>query len=147
MCPRSAAPGIQHRCFAGILQQGDMARELSFAIKGTLVVSDNKGTLVDLISGEGTSPCIVGAVSFLLGMFLYFMVIPVVIPTYSVPVERLLGSQFVSTTMKIVSFWLQACQNHSMSQQGRIQILHFWCSENHDMMESYRTTQNKATLF
>ena len=46
-----------------------MARELSFAIKGTLVVSDNKGALIDLISGEGTSPCIVGSVSFLLGMF------------------------------------------------------------------------------
>jgi hypothetical protein len=51
-----------------ILQPGDMARELSFAIKGTLVVTDAKGILVELISGEGTSPCIIGAVSFLLGV-------------------------------------------------------------------------------
>lgn len=29
-----------------------MARELSFATKGTLVVQDNKGTLIELISGE-----------------------------------------------------------------------------------------------
>ena len=36
---------------SGVLQQGNMARELSFVIKGTLVVQDNKGTLIDLISG------------------------------------------------------------------------------------------------
>ena len=39
----------------GILQQGDMARELSFAIKGTLVVQDNKGTLIELISGMSSA--------------------------------------------------------------------------------------------
>lgn len=53
-----------------ILQHGDMARELSFATKGTLVVEDPKGVLIELISGEGTSACIVGAVSFLLGAHL-----------------------------------------------------------------------------
>lgn len=57
----SLMPGEQ------LLQQGDMARQLSFATKGTLVVQDTKGTLIELISGEGTSACIVGAVSFLLG--------------------------------------------------------------------------------
>lgn len=51
-----------------IVKHGDMARELGFAIKGTLVVSDHKGGLVELLSGEGTAPCATGAVSFFLGM-------------------------------------------------------------------------------
>lgn len=57
----SLMPGEQ------LVTAGDMARELSFATKGTLVVADTKGALIELISGEGTSACIVGAVSFLLG--------------------------------------------------------------------------------
>lgn len=57
----SLMPGEQ------LVTAGDMSRELSFATKGTLVVADTKGTLIELISGEGTSACIVGAVSFLLG--------------------------------------------------------------------------------
>jgi hypothetical protein len=51
-----------------VLKCGDMARELSFAKKGTLVVTDRKDVLVELISGEGTSECVVGAVSFFMGM-------------------------------------------------------------------------------
>jgi hypothetical protein len=51
-----------------VLKCGDMARELSFAKKGTLVVTDRKDLLVELISGEGTSECVVGAVSFFMGM-------------------------------------------------------------------------------
>jgi hypothetical protein len=50
-----------------LVKHGDMARELHFAIKGTLVVKDMKGTLVELLTGEGTGPCSVGAVSFFIG--------------------------------------------------------------------------------
>ena len=50
-----------------IIKHGDMARELCFAIKGTLVVRDSKGALVELLSGEGTAPCVTGTVSFFLG--------------------------------------------------------------------------------
>lgn len=50
-----------------VIKQGDMARELFFTVKGTLVVRDSKGTLVELLSAEGTAPCVAGTVSFLLG--------------------------------------------------------------------------------
>jgi hypothetical protein len=36
-----------------ILKHGDIARELAFAYQGVLLVTDAKGTLVELISGEG----------------------------------------------------------------------------------------------
>lgn len=51
-----------------IIKHGDMARELCFAVKGTLVVRDSKGSLVELLSGEGTAPCVTGTVSFFLGV-------------------------------------------------------------------------------
>lgn len=54
-----------------VLKCGDMARELSFALKGTLVVTDSKDVLIELISGEGTAECVVGAVSFLMGAPLF----------------------------------------------------------------------------
>lgn len=50
-----------------VIKHGDMARELSFAVKGTLVVTDSKGVLIELLSGDGTAPCVTGAVSFFLG--------------------------------------------------------------------------------
>lgn len=50
-----------------IIKHGDMARELGFAVKGTLVVTDSKGALVELLSGDGTAPCVIGTVSFFLG--------------------------------------------------------------------------------
>lgn len=53
-----------------VLRHGDMARELSFAVRGVLVVTDAKGTLIELLSGEGTAPCVVGTVSFFLGAVL-----------------------------------------------------------------------------
>lgn len=51
-----------------VLQNGGMARELSFVKKGLCTVKDTKDVLIELISGEGTSPCVIGAVSFFLGM-------------------------------------------------------------------------------
>eukprot|EP00892_Ulva_mutabilis_P004253 jgi/Ulvmu1/219/UM001_0223.1 len=51
-----------------VINPGDMARELFFAVTGTLVVKDSKGSLVELLSGEGTAPCVTGTVSFLLGV-------------------------------------------------------------------------------
>jgi hypothetical protein len=36
-----------------ILKRGEIARELRFAYKGILVVTDAKGALVELLSGEG----------------------------------------------------------------------------------------------
>eukprot|EP00892_Ulva_mutabilis_P004198 jgi/Ulvmu1/214/UM001_0218.1 len=51
-----------------IIKHGDMARALCFAVKGTLVVRDSKGSLVELLSGEGTAPCVTGTVSFFLGV-------------------------------------------------------------------------------
>lgn len=51
-----------------IIKHGDMSRELGFATKGTLIVTDRKGDLVELLSGEGTGPCLTGAVSFFLGV-------------------------------------------------------------------------------
>ena len=38
-----------------VLKHGDIARELTFVKKGVLMVTDAKGTLVELISGEGAS--------------------------------------------------------------------------------------------
>lgn len=52
-----------------VIKQGDLARQLCFAVKGTLVVTDGKGVLIELLSGEGTAPCVAGTISFLLGMF------------------------------------------------------------------------------
>lgn len=50
-----------------VVKHGDMARHLSFVSEGTVEVLDAKGGLVELISGGGTAPCAVGALSFLLG--------------------------------------------------------------------------------
>lgn len=50
-----------------VIKQGDLARQLCFAIKGTLAVRDGKGHLVEFLTGEGTGPCVAGAISFLLG--------------------------------------------------------------------------------
>lgn len=50
-----------------ILKHGDMARHLSAVSLGTLEVIDANGGLVELISGAGTTPCLVGTVSFLMG--------------------------------------------------------------------------------
>jgi hypothetical protein len=50
-----------------VLKQGDIAREMSFVVKGTLVVLDEKDTLVQLVSGEGTASSVIGSVSFLMG--------------------------------------------------------------------------------
>jgi hypothetical protein len=41
---------------------------LSFVSKGSLRVTDERGTLIELITGEGTAPCAVGEVSFLMGI-------------------------------------------------------------------------------
>jgi len=51
-----------------VLKMGEIARELSFASRGTIRVTDGRGTLIELINGEGTSPCVIGSVSFLMGM-------------------------------------------------------------------------------
>jgi hypothetical protein len=53
-----------------VLKRGDIAREMSFVVKGTLVVLDDKDTLVQLVSGEGTAPSVIGSASFLMGRFL-----------------------------------------------------------------------------
>lgn len=51
-----------------VVKHGDMARHLSFVTEGAVHVTDLNGGLVELISGSGTSPCAVGALSFLLGV-------------------------------------------------------------------------------
>lgn len=51
-----------------VLKTGEIARELSFVQQGALTVTDTKGTLIELITGEGTAPCVVGAASFLMGL-------------------------------------------------------------------------------
>lgn len=50
-----------------VLKKAEIARELSFVIKGAVQVTDDRGTLIELISGDGTSPCVIGSVSFLMG--------------------------------------------------------------------------------
>jgi hypothetical protein len=50
-----------------LLKHGEIARELKFIVKGTLVVTDSQDALVDLVHGEGTAPSVIGAVSFLMG--------------------------------------------------------------------------------
>lgn len=50
-----------------ILKHGDIARELNFVVQGTLTVTDEQGVLVQLVSGEGTAPNVIGGVSFLMG--------------------------------------------------------------------------------
>lgn len=57
-----------------VINHEEMARELSFASKGTLVVTDPKEVLVELISGEGTAQSVVGAVSFFMGARLLSLV-------------------------------------------------------------------------
>lgn len=51
-----------------VLKKGEIARELSFVSRGTVRVTDERGTLVELVTGEGTSPCVIGSVSFLMGV-------------------------------------------------------------------------------
>lgn len=50
-----------------VLKQGEIARELSFVSKGAVRVTDDRGTLVELLTGDGTSPCVIGSTSFLMG--------------------------------------------------------------------------------
>jgi hypothetical protein len=50
-----------------VLKKGEIARDLSFVQEGALTVTDVRGTLIELISGEGTAACIVGSASFLMG--------------------------------------------------------------------------------
>jgi hypothetical protein len=50
-----------------LLKHGEIARELKFIVKGTLVITDSSDALVDLVHGEGTAPSVIGAVSFLMG--------------------------------------------------------------------------------
>lgn len=47
-----------------VLKRGDIARELTFVKKGVLLVTDVKGTLVELISGEGASLCLLSLLLF-----------------------------------------------------------------------------------
>lgn len=51
-----------------ILKQDEIARELNFVTKGTLVVTDTNDVLIELKTGEGTASSVVGEVSFLMGM-------------------------------------------------------------------------------
>ena len=50
-----------------VIKRSEIARELCFVTKGTLVVSDANDVLIELKTGEGTAPSIVGEVSFLMG--------------------------------------------------------------------------------
>lgn len=50
-----------------VLKQGEMARELNFVTKGTLVITDAHDVLIELKTGEGTASSVVGEVSFLMG--------------------------------------------------------------------------------
>jgi hypothetical protein len=50
-----------------VLKTGEIARDLSFVQEGALTVTDVRGTLIELITGEGTAPSIVGSASFLMG--------------------------------------------------------------------------------
>lgn len=53
-----------------VVKAGDICRELRFVQAGTLNVCDAKGTVIDVITSQGTGPCICGAVSFLMGAVL-----------------------------------------------------------------------------
>jgi hypothetical protein len=50
-----------------IVKTSEIARELSFVTRGTLVVTDSDDVLIKLVTGEGTAASVVGEVSFLLG--------------------------------------------------------------------------------
>jgi hypothetical protein len=50
-----------------VVKTSEIARELNFVIKGTLVVTDVNNVLIKLVTGEGTAPSVVGEVSFLMG--------------------------------------------------------------------------------
>jgi hypothetical protein len=50
-----------------VLKRSEIARELAFVKKGTLVVTDDNDVLMQLVTGEGTAPSVVGSVSFLMG--------------------------------------------------------------------------------
>jgi hypothetical protein len=50
-----------------IVKTSEIARELSFVTRGTLVVTDSNDVLIKLVTGEGTATSVVGEVSFLLG--------------------------------------------------------------------------------
>jgi hypothetical protein len=50
-----------------VIKKSEIARELNFVVKGTLVVTDENNVLIQLVTGEGTAPSVVGEVSFLMG--------------------------------------------------------------------------------
>ena len=50
-----------------VIKQSEISRELSFVTKGALVVTDANNVLIQLVTGEGTAPSVVGEVSFLMG--------------------------------------------------------------------------------
>jgi hypothetical protein len=50
-----------------VVKTSEIARELHFVTKGTLVVSDANDVLIRLVTGEGTASSVVGEVSFLMG--------------------------------------------------------------------------------
>lgn len=50
-----------------VVKRSEIARELNFVTQGTLVVTDANNVLIELVTGEGTAPSIVGEVSFLMG--------------------------------------------------------------------------------
>lgn len=53
-----------------VVKKAEIARELNFVTKGTLVVTDANHVLIQLVTGEGTAPSVVGEVSFLMGVSL-----------------------------------------------------------------------------
>lgn len=50
-----------------VVKKSEISRELNFVTKGTLVVTDSNNVLIQLVTGEGTAPSVVGEVSFLMG--------------------------------------------------------------------------------
>lgn len=50
-----------------VVKTAEIARELNFVTKGTLVITDTNNVLIQLVTGEGTAPSVVGEVSFLMG--------------------------------------------------------------------------------
>ena len=50
-----------------VVKAGEICRELRFVQRGALNVVDNRNTLIEVVGSQGTAPCIVGMVLFIMG--------------------------------------------------------------------------------
>lgn len=87
-----------------VVKKSEIARELNFVTKGTLVVTDANDVLIQLVTGEGTAPSIVGEVSFLMGASL---VVGLEFQGNAEGVKKYIGKSAVS-----VGSWMQYHKRH-----------------------------------